>query len=95
MKLLLIFILISDVSCKPFVRKACDYPVTEFRLSQNKKGDWAILNSAGEVLSYSTRYMSYGFYPYDANEAMTFSDSCSAKGLLKMYLENQDKNSFK
>lgn len=92
--LLLLLILFS--SCKPFVSADCDYPVTYFKLKQNGNGQWGIVNeSTGSVLGYSTRYFNYGFYPYDANEVMTFSDSCKAKGLLKKYMNDKYKNSFK
>ena len=83
-------------SCKPHVTADCDFKMPEgYRLSQNKNGDWAILSSSGDILGYTVRYNHYDFYPQESTEAMTFSDSCKAKGLLKQYLESKDMNEFK
>ena len=81
------------ISCKPTPSKECDFVVSGYRLSKYKEGHWAIIDKQKQILGYSIRYRSYGFYEQSANEAMVFSDSCRAKGAMKKYIESQ--NQFK
>ena len=81
------------ISCKPTPSKECDFLVNGYRLSKNKEGHWAIIDKQKQILGYSIRYRSYGFYEQSANEVMIFSDTCRAKGALNEYIESQ--NQFK
>lgn len=92
MCIILVFIFFA---CKPTVHADCDYKIDGYRLSKNKSGMWGIIDNNGDVLGYSTRYHHYSFYTFDSNEAMTFGDSCKAKGLLKQYIQYIDENSLK
>lgn len=97
-KILLLVLIVTCYSCldKPNVTSDCDYIVTEYNLSQNRNGKWAIINNCGEILGYGycQNVGSYGFYNRLAKGAMIFDDSCSAKGLLKQYIEDRELNTF-
>lgn len=97
--ILIVFLFCScsngSVCNKPFVNSECNVVIdSTYKLSQNKKGKWAIIRG-NSVLGYSTRYAHYGFYSYDNFEAMTFDDSCKAKGLYLKYITDIEQNSFK